>query len=458
MIKKTKNKGAQGLIGALCLFALPVVGVCAELFNYEQALAITLQRDPRILEKTHLTDVARAQEREVDGNEGLRLDFNSFLGLAPGVSGGLFTAPCSGTATCINRTDRYSLAQGISPWTYAQISVIKPLFTFGKIEHYREAAQGQTAVKMGDVRLQRGEIALEVAKAYYGHLAARDARAFLEEVRKTVASALEKVNRWLKDGSGEATQSDAYALQTGLALVDKFLAQTRGLEAVSLEGLRTLTGISEFVLADTRLQRVTLPSADIAALQARAIDKRPEFAQLEAGVKARRALVAANRAGHYPNVYVGIAAMLSYSPNRDRLDNPYITDSFNDYGGTPLIGLQWQWQPGVVSAKVAQAEGELNALIDKAALARQGIPFQVAEAYYQMRAAYEGSAKSEEGARAARRWMITAYADFDAGLEKPEKVLTALQGYVLAQTDYIQGAFEYNMAVVKLRQTVGDYE
>ncbi|MEK6749342.1 MAG: TolC family protein [Pseudomonadota bacterium] len=434
----------------------------AETLNYAQALSLSLQRDPRIAEKNHLVDVAQAQEREVDGNAGLRVDFNSFLGLAPAVRGGLFAnADCGNGVVCTNRTDRYSIAQGVSPWTYAQISIVKPVLTFGKIAHFREAARGQTQVKQGDVRLQRAEIAMDVAKAYYGHLAARDAHAFLDDVRKTVANAVDKVDRWLKEGSGDVAQSDVYALQTGLALVEKYLAQTRGLEAIGMEGLRTLTGLSapaELALADARLQRVALPALDISALQAQAMDKRPEFGQLDAGLHARRALVAANKAGHYPNVYVGVAGMFSYSLRRDRLDNPYITDSFNDYGGTPLVGVQWQWQPGVVSAKVAQAEGELNALIDKAALARQGIPFQVAEAAHQVRAAYEASGKSEEGARAARRWMITAYADFDAGLDKPEKVLTALQGYVLAQTDYLQSVFEYNMAVVKLQQSVGDYE
>ena len=51
--------------------------------------------------------------------------------------------------------------------------------------------------------------------------------------------------------------------------------------------------------------------------------------------------------------------------------------------------------------------------------------------------------------------MIARYADFEAGLEMADRVITAFQGYVLAQTDYIKTIYDYNMRVAQLRNVTG---
>ena len=156
-----------------------------------------------------------------------------------------------------------------------------------------------------------------------------------------------------------------------------------------------------------------------------------------------------------PNLYAGVAGVLSYSPNRERLDNPYINDPFNEAGLTPMIGLKWDWQRGVQRAKVAQEQAELDILIAKSALAQQGIPFQVAEQYHQAQSEHAALQELSEGSRHARRWMVGRYADFEAGLETADRVINAFQGYVLAQTDYIKTIYEYNMRVAQLQNVAG---
>jgi outer membrane protein len=177
--------------------------------------------------------------------------------------------------------------------------------------------------------------------------------------------------------------------------------------------------------------------------------------QVEAGLRARRALVAANKANATPNLYAGVAGFLSYSPNRDHVDNPYIADPFNDYGLTPVIGLKWDWTGGVQSAQVAKAEAELNALLAKAAQAREGIPYQVAEQYHQVRAYHSAVGHMADASRSARRWMIASFADFEAGQQTGDKVVTAFQGYVLAHTQYLQTVYDYNMHVAQLLHVTG---
>ena len=63
----------------------------------------------------------------------------------------------------------------------------------------------------------------------------------------------------------------------------------------------------------------------------------------------------------------------------------------------------------------------------------------------------------KQSAQSARRWMIAAYTDFEAGLEEAEKILTAMQAYVLAYADYVRIVNDYNNHVSKLNSVSGVY-
>jgi len=52
--------------------------------------------------------------------------------------------------------------------------------------------------------------------------------------------------------------------------------------------------------------------------------------------------------------------------------------------------------------------------------------------------------------------MISTYADFEAGLDEAEDVLTAFQGYVLIHSDYLSTVNDFNMHLVKLQFVTGN--
>ena len=425
--------------------------------DLDQAVARALDHDPRIEEVDHLVDAARALVDEAQGHKGWSVDSNAFLGLAPSVSGGLFQSGSCSAGNCQLRSDAFNIS-GLSPWVNITLSVIKPLYTFGKVENYTDAARANIVIKQGDVRLRRGETILDVKRAYYGYLAARDSRLLLEDVKRRVDGSVDMVQRWLDEGNNNVRQSDLFALQAGSGLIGRYVAEATATEQVALDGLKVLTGAglgSDLTVADKASAPVPLPAMDLAALEQQALVHRPEMAQVEAGLRARRALVEANKSNAWPNLYAGAVGVLSYSPNRDRLDNPYIYDPFNTFAITPVIGLKWDWTSGVQSAQVAKAEAELNALISKSAVARQGIPFQVAEQFHRVQAGHEAVTELAKASRAARRWMIASFADFEAGVQTGDKVVTAFQGYVLAHSDYLKTVFEYNMHVAQLLNVTG---
>jgi outer membrane protein len=441
------------LAAGMLLTALPGQ---AETINLQQAVEMSLTADPRIKEREQLIQAAQGLVQEVEGESGWRIRANLFVGLAPQVEGGFYqNGAYSGTTP---RTDGHDW-NGASDWTRLDFALIHPLYTFGKIEHYGEAAQGKVDITRGELQATRGDTVYQAKRAYFGFLTARDVRAFLEDMQIRLNKAIKSAERDLKEETGETRQSDLYALQTAKGMIDKYVHQARAVEKISLDGLKVLTGVdmkSNLTVADERIEPVPFPQADLAEYQARALQDRPEMLQLEAGLRARRALVEAKKADRLPDIYAGVIGQADYASQRGRLDNPYIQDIYNGYGVTPVVGIRWDSVFGAADARVNQAQAELEALNHKKAFAVLGIPFEVGEAYANAEANYASQRDMAEGAAAARRWMVASLADFSAGIEGADKVAEAIRNYALIQTDYLRTVNDYNMNVAQLARLTGE--
>ncbi|WP_310446550.1 TolC family protein [Thiobacillus sp.] len=432
----------------------------ADTINLQQAVQMSLTADPRIKESEQVVEAARGLLQEVQGNMGWRVGVNAFVGLAPEVEGGFFEGGAQSCTAfpCTPRSDGKEI-NGLSDWSHIGFAVIKPLYTFGKVEHYGEAAQGNIDIKRGELKKTRTDTVYDTKRAYYGYLAARDIRVYLDDILVRLQKELASVEKGLADDNGTVKQSDLYALQTVKGLLSKYDNQARALEKISLDGLKVLTGIGlagELSVVDERIEPVPFPQTALADLQSRALQDRPEMEQLEAGLRARRALVAAKKADRMPDLYAGVIGEFNYASQRDSLDNPYANDVFNSGGLTPVVGVKWDTIFDVASARVNQAQAELEALNHKRAFALEGVPFEVSEAYANAQANYASQKELGASATAARRWVVASLADFSAGLESADKMVEALKNYVLTQTEYVRSINDYNMNVAQLARMTGE--
>jgi outer membrane protein len=423
--------------------------------NLEQCVERANNQDPRIAEKRELVGVARGMLQEAQGSKSWIYDVNAFAALSPRVKGGIFQDNKGNT---VIRSDALDF-DGISPWYDLEFAILHPLYTYGKVENYTHAAQNNIKIAQQEITLQRANTYIDVARAYNGYLAAHDARKLLEDADNKAEAALGIIKKWLENGEGNAKQSDLFALETGTALIKRAIFEAQGLERVAYDALKMLTGLNkddELMLADKRIVPVDLPEQTLEQLQQLALQQRPEMAQVEAGLTARRALVAAKQSEKYPNVYAGVVGSVAISPLRENLDDVAVYDPFNHAGLTPIVGVKWDLFSGQQEGRITQAQAQYNALIEKKSFAQMGIPFQVAEQYHQMHATHDMIKKLYNAARSGRRWLISMYADFEAGLETSSNLVTAFQGYVVAYTDYFRAVNDYNLAVARLKVATGD--
>jgi outer membrane protein len=451
------------ILQAIILFMLLPVAQASNTvirINLDKAIELAYGYDARIDEKKAFVRKAEAVLAEAEGSEGFQYGATSFLAITRGLEGGFYEGGAESCSdNCRPRDDNYDLEDGLSFWAGLSFSIIKPLMTFGRLENYQLAAQKNILVKQQEVILQRDIIRLDVVKAYYGYLTARDSRFLLEDTRKRLEGALQTANDWIDRGKGNVSLSDRYALESGMGLISSYLANARGVEAIALEGLKLLTGMQEELLEveDKRLEALGLPDQNVDKWIEHALVNRVEFRQVEAGLSARRALVEAQRAGKKPVVFAGVAGTLTYAPGRDRLDNPHIYDPFNNVAVSPLIGMRWQFGNETQSALVSQAQADLDVLVHKASFAQRGIPFQVREQFLLVQSRYESIQAMKSSAKSARRWMISSYSDFEAGLEEPKEILEAMRAYVFAYADYLKVVNDFNNHVFKLKSVSGHY-
>ena len=443
-------------IVALVLLSIASMNANAEtiVLDLAQAIERAHNTDPRISEKEKLVDVARGMLEEAQGAESWIFDVNSFMGVAPDVRGGVFEDEEGNLKISNDALD----IDGLSPWYNLQLSIVYPFSTLGKAESYSEAAQNNIKVQQGEIEIQKANTYIDVVRAYYGYLAAREAIFLIEDANKKVQSAIDLVEVWLEEGK-DIKQSDLYALQTGQAILNRHKAEADALQKIAYAGLKLLTGIGKdtsIELADKRLQPVELPSETLLELQGKALSNRPEMKQVEAGLNARRALLSAKNAEKYPNFYTGVVGSFAYTPDRPRLQELAIFDPFNHAGATPVVGVKWDWWAGRQRAQVSQAQGEYDALIEKKSFAQIGIPFDVEEKYHHVQAHHKMVGELTKAARAGRRWMLASFADFEAGVEEASRVMEAFQGYVLAYADYLQVVNDYNLSVARLRVATGE--
>ncbi|MCL7744045.1 TolC family protein [Guyparkeria hydrothermalis] len=456
-------RGCRGVM-ALSLVALVAGPVAAAVPNepitLEQATEMALNSDPRIDEQR--ANVARAQAliERVQGEGGVRMSANLFAGLAPKASDGIFT---NGTNTCPDsgctlRDDGNELDEGITVTTGLTASIIQPLYTFGKLENYGDAARLNRDVKASEVSLARAETWLTVRRAYWGYLAARDTRRMLAGVKRKVDSTRDDLREDVDEG--RATMSQLYAIESGAASLERYLAEAESVESIAIDGLKTIIGVpitAEIEVAERRIEPVALPDRELAELADRALAQRPEMAMAENGQAAMRNYVAARKSERYPNLYAGVIAGATYTPGRERLNNPYINQPLNQTYATPVVGLKWDFNPGVVRANISDSEAQLQEVVAKAELARQGIPFQVSEAYHQAHGLDRQIRALDTAKDNTRKWMVSSFLDFQAGLIDGGEVAEAVKANTEAQADYFRAINDYNMSVARLAVATGDY-
>lgn len=412
-----------------------------------EAIALAVQNSPQIKEEQFGVLKRQSQRAQADAARFAQLEITVVGGPSPRARGNQLASPDQKTEPVIS---------GV--FGVANLSLVQPLYTFGKIDSLREAAAHGIAVSQAQVNERATKVAMLVREAYYGYLLATSLENLALEIEEQLSSTLAKTRRQLSAGAPGVDNIDLLKLETFQGELRKQLNDIREGKALAQTGLRTLLNLDPaqpIELADKALEPQVREVGDVEAYLVDARQLRPEMTQAREGVKAFEKLVDAAKADYYPVVFFGVFGSIAKATNRDRVENPFIYDRLNDTAVAPVLGVQWKYNLGITSGKVDETAAELGKIQQKQALAEQGIPFQVRQAYLEVQQHQANIEATRQGFRSGKQWLVAASSNVDLGVGSGKDLADAAVAYAKLRAGYFQAVYSYNLGLAKLDHTAG---
>ncbi|MHC1696476.1 MAG: TolC family protein [Geobacteraceae bacterium] len=408
-----------------------------------------LTTSPELGESRADIELAEAKLNEAKAH---RLPQIEFLGLLGPVS--------KARGNQVNSSDRIDHLHGLTIFARGDATIVQPLYTFGKISERMSAATHGIEVDRAKKAQKANEISLKVKEYYYGLLLARELKALVTEVGESLDKARDKARKLLDKGSANVDALDIYKLDAFSGTVRKYTEEAQKGESLALEALRVQMGLPVDAVFDIATIRLTpeenMTRADLSSYLEAAKLKRPEYKQLQEGLQARAALVKAAKADYYPDLFLGGYLSGAYSPDRDRVTNPWVPDEFNHLWAGIALGLKWKIDFGITSAKVAQEQAQYNRLISTNDYANANIPLQIRKAYLEREEAEKSIAANRDAYSNAKKWAVAAIANFDIGIGPAKEIFDSLQSYATMRSDYFRSIYNYKMSLANLDYAVGE--
>lgn len=349
-----------------------------------------------------------------------------------------------------------SLTDGIEPIIHFDISGVLPLYTFGKITAAKEAATAGVRVSEWDLEKTRQQARMDVRRAYFGLLAARDAAYLVSEIAGELDKAINGVKEKLAKDDKGVTEVDVLRLEVLKEEVSSRAGDAARGQTVAMSALRFLTGVeSSFDIPDEPIKPPEVPLAPVVRYLAAARVLRPEVNMARAGVAARTAQVDLARARLLPDIGLLFGADYTRAPSATTQSTIWAFDPFNHFFYTVGLGARWSLDLMPAYARLNQAESQLEETRALQRLALGGLAAEVEGAYA---AVVEAKGREEAWSRAehkAKRWIATINGQLDLGTADEKALVEPLKAYINARAQHLIAIMDCNVTMSQLALSSG---
>jgi outer membrane protein TolC len=353
--------------------------------------------------------------------------------------------------------NKNAIFKGLGPFTRLDLEINIPLWTFGKLDAALKAAQ--EALESEDARgeTKRAEVIVRTKQLYYSLLLSRQLALVLHDMLDTMDKAVEKTQERLDEGYSSVTELDLLKLKAGRAKFAKGVIDVDASTGLTRSALGRVIGAAEdgFDIADRKLQPVDASIAPIEVYLAEGPARRPETRQLATGIAAQSARLDMEEASYYPMVFFTAGFGYALANNRTDQKNPFAYDDFNYIRPVGIVGIHWDLNFFMTSAKVDEARADLERLQAQRRDAASGLSLEIRRAYVEVTQARDTIKATEEGRKAGRGLLVLTVSNFDLGIGEAEELFKGLGAYTEASTDYFRAVYDYNVALAALSKAVG---
>ncbi|NJD67457.1 MAG: hypothetical protein C3F12_15030 [Candidatus Methylomirabilota bacterium] len=417
-------------------------------YTLKDLIQRTLATSPEIRQAQRGAEVAMAKKDQADAGRFPQIEVTGIIGPSPRARGTVEDGS----------PDRKNHPHVTNVFERVEMRLVQPLYTFGKLTGFREAAEQGVKVERAKVEEKAADLILKVKELYYSRLLASDMLGLIDEVAKDLDKAIDKTERQLKAEAPGADEMDLYKLKAfrGEVLKNREEAQ---------KGFDLATGALIFYSGHDRtlpfeLDAVGLEAAPKEVEQADrgaglALELRPEMTQVRAGLKATEALVKAEESNLYPHFFAAVNGVYAQAGNRTRQQNPWAYDPLNDRYTAIVLGFKYELDFGIIRGKIRAAQAEHLKVGEMKSLAERGIPLQVRKAHRELAEARETLRATEEGWRNAKKWLVAAKANYDLGVGESRDLGQAAESYARLRADHYKAMYNHNLALANIEYATG---
>lgn len=380
----------------------------------------------------------------------------------PKLAGTAFLAPAftlRGSGFDPNPVIRYKSIKDWGPYTNLELTLAQPLYSFGRAQAGRDAAQARAMVEQARVDEAGQVLALEVRRLYYARLYAKSLIPALKQGQDMVLEAHKRAAALFAEGTGEVTQVDLAKLAFGESEISRFLIQAQTGERIAMAALKHTMGLPQtapLVLADERLPECSSePLPSLPHLLQQSARERPQWAELTQGRRAALKWEEAERLAVWPTVVLAGVFGAAWTPTHDHDTNNWHYDVYNRLVGGAAIALKIDLDPALARAKgkVAHATGEQVEALH--AFATTGIPLQVRRAHETLEGLALTLEATQKSMAATRRWMSFASSAYLSGTGEARDMLEGMGSYLQARRNHLEALQQHHTARAELTYAIG---
>lgn len=422
----------------------------ARTYTLSECLALADRNHPNIWAARARVGFARGQYDEAKWIPWFQWSATAQGGILPQIGGTVgYTAanPLSINPTFIG---------GYEPFFQFRVDYTLPLYTFGKITAGREAAEANVRLQEWDMEKFRQLVRMDVRRAYFGVMAARDGRYLVKEVQAKIEKAIADITKRLEKNEAGYDEVDRMRLEL---YRDEIIA--RGGDAVKGEtygmaALRFMTGVqSDFDIPDEPIPRPTVPIAPVVSYLATARLFRPEVAMARAGIAARKAQLDLQRARFFPDFGLGLSAGYSVAPSVVPQSNINGALNWNYFYYGFGIGMRWNLDLLPNAARVAQVESQLEETRALERLALGGVAVEVENAYASVVEAKNREERWDHAEHKTKQWIVDVQSAMDLGTKDERALMEPLRWYVNTKFEHNRALMDLNIALSELARVSG---
>jgi outer membrane protein, multidrug efflux system len=405
------------------------------------------QHHPYVAAANARLDVARAQQTEARYAPFFDVRLGGIGGVIPRITDASGKETFSGDFSQLKIDNLSSFA----PTVRFTLDIRIPIYTFGKIGGYQDAAEANVRLNEWDREKNRQQVRMDVRRAYFGLQSARDGSYVIREAIDVLEKALKNVSdRVAKNEPGfDEVEKTRLEFTRDDLLIRK--ADVLKLEKMAVAALRFVTGIqTDFDVLDAPLARPTSVVGPLLQYLTAARVHRPEVNMARAGAVARTAQLKIARARLLPDFALGLSGAYAFAPSLAKQNLGALQDSAG-------IGIGMQWNLDIVPglARVDQAAAQLEETLSFQRLALGGIAVEVENQYATVLEARNREERWAIAEHRAKGWLVSVRDAIDLGTKDDRAVTEPLRYYLNSRAEHIRSLFDLHIALSELARVCG---